>query len=149
MQVVVDTNIWISALINPAGPPARVLRALEEGRFGLVAGTPLLSELGTVLQRPRLVHRFTITPDKTLALLRVLRERAELVEITGTIRLCRDPRDDMVIETALAGRADTLVSRDDDLKRAPELIAVLAARAVSVLTVHQFLEWLEGSSRPA
>jgi len=149
MQVIADANIWISALIYPAGPPARVLQTLEEGRFDLVASTPLLSEPGTVLQRPRLVHRFNVTSDKTLALLRVLRERAELVEITGTIQLCRDPRDDMVVETALVGQADALVSRDDDLKRAPELIAVLSTRAVHVLTVRQFLERLADPSRPA
>ena len=61
MQVIADTNVRVSALINPAWPPPRVLQTLGEGRFDLVASTPLLSELGTVLQRPRLVHRFNVT----------------------------------------------------------------------------------------
>jgi putative PIN family toxin of toxin-antitoxin system len=41
----------------------------------------------------------------------MLRERSDIVPITGSIRMCRDPDDDLVIETALNGRADALVKR--------------------------------------
>ena len=49
----------------------------------------------------------------------------------------------MVIETAINGDADVLVSRDDDLKRAPEVAAVLAEHGVRVLTVQRSLNALD------
>jgi predicted nucleic acid-binding protein len=72
-----------------------------------------------------------------------LRERAEAVEVTGAMRLCRDPDDDIVVETALTGPADVLVSRDGDLKGATDLAQRLSERGVAVLTVRQFLATLE------
>lgn len=124
MRVVVDTNVWLSALLNPAGPPARVRQALEEARFTLVASAPLLEELARVMVRPRIARRYPLGPHEATRLLASLQERTEdLAPVTGAVRWCRAPRDDMVIETALNGHADVLVSRDDDLKRAPELSA--------------------------
>lgn len=48
----------------------------------------------------------------------------------------------MVIETAINGGADVLVSRDDDLKGAPEVATPLAEHGVRVLTVQRFLDAL-------
>lgn len=45
----------------------------------------------------------------------------------------------MIIETALNGRADALVSRDEDVTRAPEVVGALAERGIAVLTVQRFL----------
>ncbi len=68
-----------------------------------------------------------------------------MVEVTGTLRLCRDPTDNMVVETAVNGQADALVSRDDDLKGAADLIANLEQRGIAVLTVRRFLAALESA----
>lgn len=147
MRAVVDSNVWVSALLNPAGPPAAIRTALQNGKFTLIASEPLLAELSLVLWRPRLVRKYGVTPASRAALITLLLERAEIVPVTGTVRLCRDPNDDQVIETALNGRADVLVTRDDDLKGEAELVAVLAARGLAVLTVRRFLELL--NSQPA
>lgn len=136
MRAVVDTNVWISALLNPAGYPARVLTALQDGRFTFVASVPTLEELLRVMLRPRIARRYPLGPEEAFRLLTLTRERAdELASVTGAVRLCRDPRDDMFIETAINGRADVLVSRDDDLKRAPEVAAHLGERGIRVVTV--------------
>jgi predicted nucleic acid-binding protein len=45
----------------------------------------------------------------------------------------------MVIETAVMGRADSLITRDDDLKADAELGRVLAAGGIKILTVRRFL----------
>lgn len=139
MRAVIDTNVWVSALLNPAGPPAQLLAALRAGSFDLLVSEPLLAELAGVLERPRLARRFGVTPATVDALLALLRERAELVPVRGALRLCRDPDDDLVIETAVGGRADALVSRDDDLKGDADLVAALRALGVEVLTVQRFL----------
>jgi putative PIN family toxin of toxin-antitoxin system len=60
-RVVVDTNVWVSALLNPAGYPARVLAALRARRFILVVSQAMLDELRDVLLRPRLTRKYGIT----------------------------------------------------------------------------------------
>lgn len=144
MRAVIDTNVWISALLNPTGHPSRIRGALEGSRFTLVASPPVLEEIARVMVRPRIVHRYPLGIGEADRLLALLRERAdELAEVTGAVRLCRDPRDDMFIETALKGHADVLVSRDDDLKRAPEVTTILAEHRVRVFTVQRFLDALD------
>jgi uncharacterized protein len=143
VRAVVDTNVWVSALLNPAGPPAAVRTALQRDQFTLVTSEPLLAELAAVLARPRFAQRYGVTPDDIATLIALLRERAEVVPVTGDVRLCRDPDDDVVIETAFNGRADALVSRDDDLKGVADLATILASHGVTVLTVRHFLTALQ------
>lgn len=143
MRAVVDTSVWVSAVLTRTGPPARIRRAFEDGRFTGVTSEPLLDELAGVLARPRLVSRYRLTPEDAADLVGPPRVLSEQVVVTGGVRVCRDPKDDMVIETAINGRADVLVSRDADLKRAPEVAAALAEHGIRVLTVQHFLDALD------
>jgi putative PIN family toxin of toxin-antitoxin system len=139
MRAVVDTNVWVSALLNPSGPPAAVRAAVQQGRFVSVTSEALLEELTLVLARPRFARRYGVRPEDGAELVALVRARSEVVPTAGAAHLCRDPDDDAVIETALAGRADALVTRDDDLKGVAELAAHLRERGVEVLTVRLFL----------
>jgi putative PIN family toxin of toxin-antitoxin system len=143
VRVAVDTNLTVSAMINPAGFPARVMAAFAAGRFTLETSEPLLEELGVKLCLPRIRRRTGLTPGQVADLTDAMRELAEVVAVTGEVKLCRDPNDDRVIETALKGRADVLVSRDEDLTRAPEVWAALGPAGVRVLTVARFLAELD------
>lgn len=142
MRAVVDTNVWVSALLNPEGYPGRVLNAFRDERFDLVISEPLLAELSEVLTRPRLAARYRLTQSASRDLVSLLRRRAHLVSVRGTVQICRDPDDDVVIETALRGRADVLVTRDDDLKGDRDLAVHLATQHVQVMTVDRFLNEL-------
>lgn len=139
MRAVVDTNVWVSALLTNHGPPAQVRAALGAGKFTLVTSEPLLAEFTEVLSRPRLLRKYALAHTDVDELVDLLRTRAEIVAVQGDLRLCRDPDDDVVIETAIVGRAQALVTRDDDLKGAAELTRALAERGVAVLTVRRFL----------
>lgn len=120
MRVLVDTNVWISALINKLGFPARVLQALKEERFEPILSQVLIEELREVLSRPRL--RKYVEEQDIEELVTLLRDRAIWVEPPGELHLCRDPEDDLALETALLGGAKYMVKRDDDLKRDLELL---------------------------
>lgn len=69
-----------------------------------------------------------------------------MVSPTGFLRLTRDPDDDVVVETALRGGADTIVSRDEDLLRDQRLLDLLGAAGIEVLTVQRFLDALATES---
>lgn len=146
---VVDANIFVSAVLTPGGPPGEVTRAVREGRFELVISEPVVQDVADVLTRPRITRKYRVPAERIDEALLRLRDRGELVPVIGTVRMCRDPDDDLVLETALTGHVQALVSRDADVTSDPALIAALRARGVAVLTVQQFLEALEAEARDA
>ena len=145
MRAGVDTNVWVSGILNPHGHPAEIRRALERDEFVLVTSQPLLDELADVLARPRMVSKYGVTAVDIAQLQALLMAKAELVEVNGTLQLCRDPDDDVVLETAVNGQADALVTRDEDMSRDLDVIALLEARNIRVLTVQRFLGELESA----
>src|SRR5712692_1129944 len=147
MRVGVDTNVWVSGTLNPSGGPAEVRRALERGDFTLVTSRPMLEELADVLARPRIAGKYGISPEDVADLVVLLVEKAHIVEVSGSLRLCRDPDDDVVLETAVNGQADVIVSRDEALSRDLDLVALLEERGIRVLTVRHFLAELESAQR--
>lgn len=92
-----------------------------------------------MLSQPRLVRKYKLAPDDVAQFVGLLLERSEPVTTHGSIHMCRDPRDDIVLETALTGGASCLVSRDDDIKRDEELVLSIELKGVSVLSVAGFL----------
>lgn len=143
--VLLDTNIWVSSFLNPAGSPAQVVRAWQDGRYQVVISLPLLNELADVLTRPRLTRRYPIESADVNQFLQSLSQHAILVSPTGSLQECRDPDDDLILETAILGHAQYAVTRDDDIKRDPDLIAHLQAHGVSILSVRQFLDKLSAN----
>ena len=141
--VLLDTNVWVSAFINPAGPPARLARAWLDGRYEVVVSLPLLDELADVLTRPHLTRKYPIAAGDVEEFLQLLIRRSQIVVPTGSIRECRDPDDDLILETAILGQAQYTVTRDDDIKRDRDLIDHLRARGIAVLSVRQFLDKLD------
>lgn len=141
--VLLNTNVWVSALLNPFGPPARLVRCWLENRFQVVVSLPLLDELADVLSRPRITRRYPIQSADVQELLKLVIQRGQVVEPTGSLHECRDPDDDLILETAILGQARYAVTRDDDIKRDLDLIAHLQLHCVAVLSVQQLLSKLD------
>lgn len=130
-RVVLDTNVLVSAALRPGSTPGRCLRVT------VGTGTPLLSqetaeELAEVLLRDKF-DRYASVQSRE-AFLRSFIEEADVVEVTEGIRACRDPKDDKFLEVAVSGRADYLVSGDQDL------LVLHPFRGVQILTPAAFLE---------
>ena len=138
----VDTNVWISALINPRGYPARLKDAWLDGRFQIVVSVALLDELADVLSRPHIREKYGLKIEDIEEFLRLIAEKSITVTTVGNLHLCRDPDDDLMLETALSGNAQFAVSRDDDLKRDQELISRMQEQGIEVLSIQRFLERL-------
>lgn len=145
LRVVIDTNIWVSALLNPVGHPSKVLDAFVRHEFIAITSEPLLLELDQVLARPRIARRYGVSASDRREYVHLLKRGSIVVPIEGAIQICRDPDDDAVIETALRGEANALVSRDDDLKSASEVTTYLDELGIKVLTVQKFLDMIAPS----
>ena len=112
-RVVIDTNLFVRGLLKgPVTMP--LIQAWKAGLFQLITSEALLAELFEVLGRPKFARYFT--PDDVRELGELIYERAEVVEPAAHIALCRDPKDDIFLDVAMAGQANYLVTGDDDLK---------------------------------
>ena len=115
MRAVVDTNVLISGLLWH-GAPHTLIEKARTGDFVLVSSTALLAEFGRVVRRPKfraILARLRTDPRR---LQREISRLSETVEAPPLPKpASRDPDDDRVLATALAARADLIVSGDRDL----------------------------------
>ncbi|MBM3268009.1 MAG: putative toxin-antitoxin system toxin component, PIN family [Candidatus Sericytochromatia bacterium] len=142
MRAVVDASVWVSARLNPKGYPAKVPQAYWKGLYTLVICEEALAEVGGVLSRPRIARKYGVTAGDVRTFVELLRDGAEIVAVQGTVRVGRDPDDYPLVEAAVVGGADFVVSRDEDLTRDPDVRRYLENKGIGVLTVRQFLELL-------
>lgn len=129
MLVVLDTNVLVSGLAFPLGPPGRLVSAWRGGAFNLAASDFLLDELARIL--PALATRTGFTSTDVHDFADLLRATARVVEL-GPQALAaaqasglRDPNDVPILATLIAAGADCLVSGDKDLLALAEHYPVL------------------------
>jgi uncharacterized protein len=115
MRAVIDTGVFMSALIRRQGTTGDILRSLRDGRFTAIYSTDILVEFINVLGRIPFRTKYHIEPDDINSLINLIRLRGELVMPTQKVTACRDPKDDKFLEATLASKADCIVSGDTDL----------------------------------
>jgi len=133
--IVLDTSVLVSALRTRLGAGNAVLRLVAERRLVILATPPLFLEYEDVLKRPehRLVHGLGIEAiDEFLAELAAL---IEPVEVHFQWRpQSKDPNDEMVIEAAINGHADALITYNvSDFAGAVERFGIPVLRPVELL----------------
>lgn len=130
MRVVLDTNVVVSALIFPGGPPEAVYRLAIEGRVALITSKPLLVELGRVL-----VSKFGWGSEQAEETVAQMGRLGEVVTPSESVQeVADDPADDRVLEAAAAGAAGVIVSGDRHLLR------LGAWRSIAIERPARFLE---------
>ena len=99
IRVVLDTNILISALLSPQGPPAQVflMTIIDPDTQLCVSG-----DIAEVIRRPR----FNRGDSEIVATLRTIRDKGFWVKPTEKVHVCSDPDDNIFLECARAAAAD-------------------------------------------
>lgn len=126
MRAVIDPNVLISGLLSPAGSPAQVLRAWQQGRVEVLVSPLLLDELTRALAYPKLRER--IPADDAAEAVRRLADGATQVDDPPDEPPVRSPGEDYLIALAAEQRA-ALVSGDRHLLALSEQIPVYSPRA--------------------
>jgi uncharacterized protein len=109
--VVIDTNVWISALqfAKRRGTPTLALeKAVSEDV--IASCDEIDDEIVRVLTK-----KFFWERHRAVSALQAILSRSIRMRIRGTVRVCRDPRDDMFLECSILAKADLLVAGDKDL----------------------------------
>jgi len=111
MRLVLDTNVVASALLWD-GLPRQFLRLGREQRVGLFTSTALLAELTDILGRPKFGKKIAASSFTVDQLVDRYAMLATIVRPATIPRTSPDPDDDLVLATAVAARADLIVTGD-------------------------------------
>ena len=143
IRAVLDTSVFVSSVVVPAGVPAQVIAAWRANRFVLVTSRGILAETRRTLDYPRIRRKYAFTDSEVnrfLALLELESVAAKWEPDVSEAQI-RDPGDEMILSCALAGSASYLVSSDQDL------LVVGEYRGVRIVTPRQFLHRLDEFER--
>jgi uncharacterized protein len=111
-RIVLDKNVFVSALLASDSTPGLVVRWTLRNGIPLASGATTL-ELQQVLRRPKFAK--LISSNIIDEFLTSYRKAFQLIPITSSLMVCRDPRDDKFLEVTVDGHADVIVSGDEDL----------------------------------
>lgn len=118
MRVIVDTNIIVSGLISPTGPPGKIVDAVLQGFLVPVMSPATLAELEAVLMRPRLRSLFERAGVEVPEFLIEFRELAEIIDPDSTDIPVRDENDRIFLSLATTRPpVEFLITGDRDFER--------------------------------
>ena len=129
MRVVFDTNVLVSALVFPGGRGETALRRIIEEQDQLVISKPILDELLGTLGR-----KFSRDAEELAHIAVFLSELAVVVKPRRRLRVVKDEPDNRILECALAGRAEAIVTGDH------ALLALREYRSVCLISLRDYLE---------
>lgn len=115
LRVVLDTNVYVSAFTHSTGQSARVWAAARDQHYSLLISPPIIREIAGVLRRPK----FAWKEEEIANRVKLIVKTAAAV-ITPTLSLTiihEDPPDDRILECAVEGQANLIVSGNRHLKR--------------------------------
>jgi hypothetical protein len=137
MIVVLDTNVIISGLLSETGSPAQIIRRWEAGDFDVAVSPALLSELDRALKYPRVAQYLKFTKEQTSDFFRRYALTANMIEPRVGLDVIRnDPGDNRVLECAVGGNANFIVSGDKHVLDIKEYLGIV------VLSPAEFLRLL-------
>lgn len=111
-RLVFDTNVLISGLLTDNSVPQKIFDYAQTKAILLIS-EETFQELAEVLTQSKFDRYITL--EKRAKFLNLLNLKAEMIEIKTKINLCRDPKDNKFLELAVNGKANYLISGDQDL----------------------------------
>lgn len=129
MRAVFDSNVWISAFRFKGRPLELVLKAAE-GEFELYTSQSIMDETARVLR-----EKFNAQQSEIDQALKIMNTAARKVEPAVKLNVVKDdPKDDHIIECALAARADVIVTGDKK-----HLLKMGSYQGIRMISVDEFL----------
>lgn len=127
MRVVFDTNIFISALVFPGSQAEKAIQKIIK-RDTLLISKAIINEVLLVLSR-----KFSSGPEELSRVAVHLAELGEIVRPAKKVSVFQDETDNRIIECALGGRADVIVTGDK------EMLTLKEYRGTTIISLREYL----------
>ena len=128
-KIILDTNLWISFLISNNFQIIEEL--LEKNKIILIYSDRLISEIDNVINRPKFKKYFS--KDSVELIYELFDKQGLLIPITSNILLCRDEKDNFLLNLAIDGNADYLITGDKDL------LVLNKIKKTEIITISDFI----------
>jgi putative PIN family toxin of toxin-antitoxin system len=129
MKIVVDSNIFISSFFW-GGNPRKIMERIINGNDELFVCKEILQEVALVMARPK----FNVNGEYIARFIRSIEEVANHVVLTGIVQqVCRDSKDDKILECGLLANADYIITGDADLLILGEF------QGIKIVTANQYI----------
>ncbi|MBG1271596.1 putative toxin-antitoxin system toxin component, PIN family [Nostoc sp. WHI] len=133
MRIVVDVNVWISALLW-GGVPDIVLILAEEQKITIFASDALFLELETTLRRPKFKSKIESLNLRVEDVINATRNALQFcLTVSVDAPQLRDPKDIVVLAAAIAANAEAIITGDLDL------LVLVEFNGIPILTPQDFL----------
>jgi len=130
VRIVIDTNVLISAIFW-AGKPKQLLNKVRRGEVTFLTSEDLLSEFKEVLMRKD--KPFKLSSEEAERVVTEMRGIAQIIHPNSQVIVCKDERDNKVLECAIDGGAEHVISGD------LHLLGLKSFKGVKVISVMDFL----------
>lgn len=134
-RIVLDTNVIVSALINPHGVPARIWQLVLAGEIQLCVDKKVLNEYYEVFKRPE----FGFPVNDVNNILAFIDDGAEVVTALPLPKIASDGDDQIFVEVAVAAKAEYLVTGN------PKHFGNLQKYGVRAVSTAQFISALRAA----
>lgn len=129
-RIILDTNLWISFLIT--GDFKKLDSLIRNKKVKLIFSLESIEEFLIVANRPKFKKYFTKTDIELL--IDLFDSYGELIDVTSTIELSRDPKDNFLLALAKDGGADYLVTGDQDL------LTITSLGKTRIISISEYLK---------
>ncbi|MDR0680816.1 MAG: putative toxin-antitoxin system toxin component, PIN family [Dysgonamonadaceae bacterium] len=129
MKLVLDTNIFISAFFW-GGNPRKIVERINGSIDLLYITNEIFDEITQVLAR----SKFNVDKTNIARLINAIKEMSVCITVEGVIKgVCRDSKDDIILECGWCCGADYVITGDDDL------LSLKSFRGIEIITASQYL----------
>lgn len=129
LRAVVDTNVFVSAFLYPGRALFQIIRLAAQRRYRLLISPAIVREIGRVLE-----EEFDIEERVKIRRLKTLTRAAEIVTPSLTLDVIKeDPPDNRILECAVEGKADLIVSGNHHLLRLKSYQGIPIVRPIDFL----------------
>lgn len=130
LKLIIDTNLWVSFLISNSHRKLDTL--LIGNKIIFLFSEALLAEIKQTISKPRLKKYFL--ENAFGEMMEVFEPYIELIEVRSTVNVCRDPDDNFLLALAKDGKANYLLTGDEDL------LILKNFGKTSIVTIASFLK---------
>ncbi len=135
MKIVLDTNVWLSGIFWD-GKASKILKRAEKENIQIIISEDILSEIVTVLNRESKFQKYILNLRLSIEnLLRAILSISTLIETKTKLDIIKvDPKDNIILEAALEGKVEYLISYDN------HILNMIEFRNIKIISPKEFLE---------
>lgn len=110
-RIILDTNLLISFLISNSF--YKLDKLIEQNKIVFILSATLINEFMDVVSRPK--FRKIFTERQVLEVLTKIQNHSDIIDVRSSVNVCRDANDNFLLELCIDGKADYLITGDEDL----------------------------------